>query len=242
METLRIVMCDSNIKELDEYVKICRGICEANGEEAEFRLYSDAGELLFDVEDSIFLALTNIFIVDPAGAFAAVPAAVRKRGYDGLILYYSHSTSIEHYHQAFDARANNFIQKGSDNTTLLRFRSVFAKSLEDAKRLNRQHIVVSCAGEYKQIEVKEIKYFEASDNMVEVNFNGGSFKFVSTMQSLEERLRGRGFIRIHRSYIVALDSIYYLGYEFVTLKNGQKIPVGRSYYPTLKSARDRWQA
>ena len=242
MEKLRIVLCDANVREMEYYADICRGICAINNIPAELKLYSNSHDLLFDLKDDAFSALVSIVVIDPAGDFAGIPAAMRGDGYDGLIFYLSHSTVPEQYHQAFDADAYNYAQKGGDYNSLLRFQMTFKESLQAARKLERQYIAVSCAGEYRQIEIRDIYYFEAAmEHMIKVEYRGGSFRFPSTLQRLEERLRGRGFVRTHRSYIVAIHAVRRLEPNEVVLSDGSEVPVSRSYYAALKSAMDRWE-
>ncbi|MCG8389801.1 MAG: LytTR family transcriptional regulator DNA-binding domain-containing protein, partial [Cytophagales bacterium] len=59
------------------------------------------------------------------------------------------------------------------------------------------------------------------------------------MKYLETALPGDLFVRVHRSYIVAVDQIdkieaYTKDSYLAILKNGEKIPVSRSGYQTLK--------
>ncbi len=212
MEKLRIVLCDDNKQELDGYTQICRKMCEDAEIAAEFKGYTDANEFLFDAGDDAFLALMSVLIVEPNGSFAAVPSTIRKEGFDGLIVYLSHSTEVQNFLQAFDASAYNYIIKGSDTKVLNRLRSVFLHALEAVKAMTRQYIVLSCAGEYRQIETKTICYFEGrQDHLVSIKFDGGDFTFASTLANLEERLNARGFVRTHRSYIVAIDAVHSIG-------------------------------
>ena len=242
MEKIRIVICDENKQDAEGYATICRSICERCDIPAEFKLYDNSNDFLFDLEDDTFCALMSLLIVEPEGGFAAIPATARKEGYDGLVLYLSQSSSPERYHQAFDAEAYNYLQKGTDTKTLTRFQMVFEKALQAAKHLERQYIVLSCAGEYKQIEVNDIYYFEsAMEHMINVEYQEGSFKFPSTLNSLEERLSERGFVRTHRSYIVSLNAVDHFDFKELTLNNGRKIPVSHTYHAALKSAMAKWQ-
>ena len=245
MDKTRIIICDENNQEAAGYAKICQGICDASNIPVELKIYSDINELKFDMGDEAFLALVNIMIVEPTGVFAEIPMFTRDKGYDGLMLFLSRSTATEHFLQGYDAEIYNYIIKGTETKTLERFHRIFTKSLEAAKQLERQYIVVSCSGEYKQIDVKTINYFEAADYMVIVNYGNQKFKFVSTLSSLEESLGDRGFVRVHRSYVVAIDAISRLSANERTdelfLNDGSRIPVSRSYVTSLKSAMDRWQ-
>jgi len=186
--------------------------------------------------------MVSIFIVDPENGFENTPAAIREAGYDGIILYLSHSKLLEHYRQAFDANAANFAEKGTDRQILSRFELIFEESLRNAKQIDRQYMMVSHAGEYKRIRIKDIQYFEtASDHMINVIYEGGSFQFLSTMQSLEERFGSRGFVRVHRSYLVSIDAIHRVEPGKITLNNGRRILVSRYRYDSLKAAMLGWQ-
>jgi len=239
---LRIVLCDANKQELEGYATVCRGICEKNDVSADFTFYSNDNEVMFDMGSCEFSAEVSIFVVDPDNGLSEIPAAIRKLGYDGMILYLSHSKSLEHYRQAFDVGAYNFVEKGTDPVILSRFQSVFESALQNAKQIDRQYMVVSYAGEYKRIEVSEIQYFEsAANHMINVVYNGGSFKFLSTMQGLEENLRDRGFVRIHRAFLVSVDAIHRVEPDEVTLNNGKRLLVSRDRYPSLKTTMLSWQ-
>jgi len=243
LDKLRIAICDENERDAEGYARICRTVCQNGNVPAELKIYTNNFDFMFDLGDDAFSTLLSILIVEPEGGFADSAIIAREKGYDGLILYLSHSTVPERYHQAFDAEAFNFVQKVTDSQTLARFQAVFSKALEAAKQLERQYIVLSCAGEYRQIEIRDIHCFEAAAaaHMIRVEYDGGSFDFPSTLQKLEERLRGRGFVRTHRSYIVAIQAVRRLEPNEVILSGDSKVPVSRSYYAALKSAMDRWE-
>ena len=244
MEKMKIVLCDANKTERDGYAAICRGICEKLDVSADIKLYSNSDDVMFDMGDISFSALVSIFIVDPENGFETVPAAIRDNGYDGLILYLSHSSSSVHFRQAFDVNAYHFSQKGTDTQILAKFHEVFEKSLDAAKLRDRKFFVASYAGEYKKIEVDNIFYFETLPNysvnhMVKVVHKGGSFSFIASLQELEERFRENGFVRVHQSYLVSVDSIHRIDIGELTLNNSSRIPISRRSLPTLKLAMSR---
>ena len=238
-----MVLCDTNKQELEGHAKICRAICEQNSIPVDVKLYSNSNDLLFDMGDDEFSSSVNIFIVDPENGFETVPSAIRKEGYDGMILYLSHSDSAEHYRQAFDVGAYNFVQKGTDPKILSRFQAIMESAITTAQQVDRQYLAVSYAGEFKRIDVRDIQYFEAAaDHMINIVYTGGSFKFLSTMQSLEERFSDRGFVRVHRSYLVSVDAIHRADSDGLTLNNGYRISVSRDRCASLKTAMLCWQS
>lgn len=87
--------------------------------------------------------------------------------------------------------------------------------------------------EYKTvvIDVDDISYVEAMDNYVKV-FRSGQSTIVSqiTMKEMESLLSPDRFIRVHRSFIVALHAIDKFSNRQIFLKSYDRhIPVGRTY-------------
>ncbi|MCL2105698.1 MAG: LytTR family transcriptional regulator DNA-binding domain-containing protein [Oscillospiraceae bacterium] len=237
MNALRIVICDTNPAELDRHAALCRAICERKQIPALFTKFSSSQTLLFEMLDPAFSSAASILVLEPFNGCEVVAEAVRQAGYDGIILYHSWATKKEYFYQAFDAGAYNYVEKGG----YTRFETVFESALEAALRLERHYIFLNCAGEYRQIDLRDIYYFEpALNHMICVWYKTGKFLFQDSLSNLEKRLKGHGFIRIHRSYLVALNAVYRAAFDQVTLVNKKIIPVGRGNYAALKEALDKW--
>jgi len=238
LEALRIVICDSNPRELENYASICRTICGEKQIPAVLTTFANGRSLMFEMMDPAFSSMVHILVLEPFNGCEAVAESVRKNGYDGIILYLSWVADKEYFYQAFDAKAFNYVEKNG----LARFARVFESALTAAREQERQYIALNCAGEYRHIDLRDIYYFETTmDHMVCVWYAGGKFVFQSSLSNMEVRMKDRGFIRIHRSYLVALNAIYQTSFDQVTLVNGQSIPVGRGKYTALKDAMDKWR-
>jgi len=236
LDVLRIAICDTNPAELERYASLCRAICERRRVPAVFTTFPSSEALLFQMLHPVFSAALSILVLEPFTGCEKVPDQVRGFGYDGVILYHSRAADERYFYQAFDAGAFNYIKKGQ-----ARFEAVFEGAIKAARDLERQYLALRFAGEYRQIDLRDIYYFEATANhLICVYYVDGTFNFRSTMSELEVRLSGRSFVRIHRSFIVSLGVIRRLSAEQVTLINGASISVGRSYYATLKDALKKW--
>ena len=236
----RIIICDENLSDLEEYATLCRSISEAAGVGAEFKRYTSLGDLMIDMDDEAYASLVSIMIVDPDGSFEQIPYNFRKSGYDGLLIYLTRSEKKAHWLRGYDMSAYNYVLKGPDEANINRFRNVFRNALDAAKQLDRQYLVFSSAGVYKQIEVKDILFFQGLMNhVVCVEYRDGKFEFRSEIKNVEDRLSERGFVRVHRSFVVAIDAINTVGYAELTLTDGRGIPIGRRYQAALKAAIER---
>ena len=236
MDVLRIAICDTNPVELERYAGLCRAVCERKRIPAAFATFSNSGDLLFQMMLPSFSSMVSILVLEPFNGCEKVAESVRGYGYDGIILYHSWATDEHYFYQAFDSGAYNYVKKGQ-----ARFEAVFENALKAARDLERQYIALRYAEEYRQIDLRDIYYFETYMNhMICVWYAGGKFVFRSNMSELEGRLSKRSFVRVHRSFLVALGAIWKLSSEQVTLFDGKAIPVSRGNYIVVKEALDRW--
>ena len=237
MDALRIVICDANPEELRRYTTVCRAVCSKNQVPAVFATFTSSKTLLFEMMDPVFSSAVSMLVLEPYNGGEAIAERVRSVGYDGIILYHSWATEMKYLYQAFDTGAYNYAVKGGQE----RFEAVFERALKAAQELERQYVALNCAGEYRQIDLRDIYYFETSMNhMVCVWYAEGKFIFRSNISELETRLKGHGFIRVHQSFLVALKAVYSLSGDQATLVNGTTIPVSRRNITALKEAMDKW--
>lgn len=94
-----------------------------------------------------------------------------------------------------------------------------------------QQIVLK--SEYKNvtIPINIILYIESVDNYVKVHLADDSSVFSKIpLRGMEEQLPPGEFVRIHRSFVVARNSIARFTHSEVTLsKTGKILPVGKKY-------------
>jgi two-component system LytT family response regulator len=102
-----------------------------------------------------------------------------------------------------------------------------------------QRVVLKDKNEIKIIPFHDIRYFEANDDYVNIYTHEGKFLKNRTLSSFEHMLDPAAFIRIHRSYIVRINSItkiepYEKGSYLLKLTTGEVLPISKSRFPKLK--------
>ncbi|GAA4051631.1 hypothetical protein GCM10022409_43140 [Hymenobacter glaciei] len=86
-----------------------------------------------------------------------------------------------------------------------------------------------------RVDFADICWLEADGNYTTMHTClGFRYTAVAALKQVEERLPPADFLRIHKSYIVALNKITALSGQTVVVE-GQHIPVGRAYHPALLS-------
>ena len=83
---------------------------------------------------------------------------------------------------------------------------------------------------YKSVKVNinDILYVEGMKEYVVLYTKDRKYTKLDRMKNMENQLTGQGFIRIHKSYIVAVKSIDAVFGNTIEV-NGKQLPVGRSY-------------
>lgn len=96
-------------------------------------------------------------------------------------------------------------------------------------------------GKLLKIDLDDIEYVEALNNYVTFHCGGQSTMAYLSLKDLENRLPASQFIRIHKSFIVALKQISLMENNELILKKGQvRIPIGASYKEVfLERMKDR---
>jgi len=100
-------------------------------------------------------------------------------------------------------------------------------------------VVVRNGSKINIIAVDKIHYLEAMDDYVYIHTVNGKFLKQQTMKYFEDQLPAREFVRVHRSYLLALNQLaklepYGKDSHVALLKSGGQLPVSRSGYQKLR--------
>ncbi|MFT2007121.1 LytR/AlgR family response regulator transcription factor [Pontibacter sp. 13R65] len=104
-----------------------------------------------------------------------------------------------------------------------------------------QHrIVVKVGSNIRIIAVQEVQYLEAYDDYVKIYTKEGCFLKKKTMSYYEKTLSAEQFVRVHRSYIIALQELtriepFEKDSHIALLRTGTRIPLSKSGYGKLKT-------
>lgn len=104
---------------------------------------------------------------------------------------------------------------------------------------NAQFLLVKDQEDFVRLAIKDIVYIESISQEIWIHTLDKVYQGRDTMYQLEADLYDKGFLRIHKSYIVNTKDISKirssLNMKFIlTLTNGDQIEVSRSYYYRFK--------
>lgn len=79
-----------------------------------------------------------------------------------------------------------------------------------------------------KVSIEDILYIEGTGNYVSIQLPSGRILTLQNMRSLEQTIKGFGFFRIHRSYIVSIRHVKTVSRKSVNIA-GMELPIGDSY-------------
>jgi two-component system LytT family response regulator len=218
------------------------GLC-ANGLEALRLAAQDRPDAVFlDIEMPRLDGFEVMELLDPSIAVVLVTA------YDQYAV------------KAFEVEAVDYVLKPFRPERLL---EALARARERARQRRRpdpaklsaslrpagtwaSRLAVRDGADVQVIPVGKLDYVEAQDDGVVLKSEGKAYRKAQPLASLAETLDPRRFLRVHRSYLVALDRIrrvalYSKNSHVAILADGTRIPVSREGHARLKELLDGQQ-
>ncbi len=170
------------------------------------------------------------------------PAVIFTTAFDEYAIKAFETHAVDYLLKPFSReRFNKAIEKFLEKAQALPKPKQTEELLETAAQSPAQHerIVVKTGTKVKIIPVQDVEYLAADDDYVSVYTAEGSFLKNKTMNFFEQTLDPRQFVRVHRSYMIAIQQItridpYEKDAHLAILKSGAKIPVSKTGYGKLK--------
>jgi DNA-binding LytR/AlgR family response regulator len=144
--------------------------------------------------------------------------------------------------EAFELAAVDYVLKPVRRERLYESVRRIAEIVEDSTPARADLVTVDQGGVTKMIPRSEIRFVQAQGDYVQLHTKDAKYLVRVTLNDLEEQWAARGFLRIHRSFLVSIDHVDHIrirdGKATVAI-NGAELPVSRR---SLPSVRDRLEA
>lgn len=93
---------------------------------------------------------------------------------------------------------------------------------------DRDYFFVKCDYKYERIYFDDILYIQGLQNYVTIYTNNGKYITLLSLKNVEENLRTPLFIRVHKSYIVAIPKIEAIENNEIIIQS-VRIPISRNH-------------
>lgn len=228
-ETMRCIIVDDNVmarmamKKLTDQVKDISVVAECENAMEAYNIISKepVDLLLLDIE---MPGMSGIELIKNLG---------RKSPF---IIFTTAKTNYAV--DAFELNVVDYLVKPIELPRFLkaidRVKEAVESEREQIEVKDKEFVFIRDSGILKRINADEILYLEAMGDYVKV-FTPQKFHIVhATLKSIEDKLPSLKFMRVHRSYIVALNKIDYIEEGVISI-NGTAIPVADAYRTALNS-------
>jgi two-component system LytT family response regulator len=98
----------------------------------------------------------------------------------------------------------------------------------DPAKQAEDYFFIKCGRKYEKIFFDDILYVEGMQNYVTIYSAKGKYVTMLSLKSLEEKLPGTGFIRVHKSFMTAINKIDSIEPAELMIE-GNRIPISRGY-------------
>jgi len=138
----------------------------------------------------------------------------------------------EYASEAFDLNVADYLVKPITRPRFLqaidKAREVFQSRTEEVKMDDDEFIFIRDSNIIKRLTLDDILYAEAMGDYVKLHTSQRFYAVHTTLKAVEQRLPSSKFLRVHRSYMVAIDKIDTVQ-EGVLIVSGKPVPVADAY-------------
>ncbi len=134
--------------------------------------------------------------------------------------------------EAFELNVADYIVKPVLLPRLLRTVRRATELLQEEEviinEVEKEYIFIKDGKTIRKILFDDIYFLEAKGDYVKIHFADKYYVIHTTLKMLEEKLSSKQFIRVHRSYIVAIEKIDYIE-DNVLYLNAVSVPLSEFY-------------
>jgi len=153
---------------------------------------------------------------------------------DTLLIFVTHQEAL--VYESFRYHPFGFIRKRYFDQEL---DGILSGALERLRKRD-DSFVFRCDGEKVRLRLSDILYFEADANYVRLFAECGTYRYRETLGGLDKELAGKGFIRIHKGFLVNQQRIRAILSDEVVLPGGRRLTVGRAYRESVREQLARY--
>jgi|SRR6056297_1869689 len=157
-----------------------------------------------------------------------------------VIPHFIFTTAYDHYAlKAFELQAADYLQKpisfkrfikAVDKVVRLQPRPVSGDSSGESQagKKNKDFIFIKTKYRMQKLSFDDIYYIKGMNNYLVIKTRDETLYTIQSFNHISKVLPPENFIRIHKSYVIAIDKIDIIGKNQIFI-NEENIPIGESY-------------
>lgn len=237
---IRILICDDDPLFLENIQTEIQKILSKAGVKAKVHCYRNREDISLTLLSSCDIAFLDIAFSQEMYTGIDIAKELRQLRQDAVIIFVSNY--IEYAPEGYEVQAFRYVLKSELSKKLPAYLPLALEQLQSAK----EAIKIQINGELIDISISNILYFEAQQHTVFVHVQKNdrqikTYRFYSTLASLEAQLNSHGFLRIHKSFLVNMNYIQKYQCHEAVLVNGTVLRVSEKNYAQQKEKYLLWK-
>lgn len=239
---IRIAICDDNPPFMESLRTEIRNILSKQEIDSVIYLFENAEAI-----PEQLLSSCDIFFLDidfDGKTYTGIDIARKIRQFQQQAVVIFVTNFIEYAPEGYEVQAFRYLLK-SDMPKKLE--QCLLQTIEKLQT-DQESMQINISGEILTIPLAEILYIESQGHLavIHVSRQGGkavkSYRFYSSLGSLEQQLSEKGFLRIQKSYLVNMRRIKKYQCTEAVLDNGTVLKVSEKTYAEQKKQYLLWKA
>ena len=227
---LKAAICDDEPEQAGMLERYIKEWAVSSDIKIETRIFpsAEAFRFVWEEEKDWWLILLDIQMEGEDG----VSLAKYLRGEDEKLQILFITALPDYIEEGYDVSALHYLIKPIRRDKFFQCLDKAAKKEEEESYL----LLTTVQGEKVRAAQKEIMYMEAFAHTVQIHTKEEILEVRCGINTLEEQLEGKNFIRCHRSYIVGLAYTARIKKKELLLDDGTSVPVSRRLFQEVNRA------
>ena len=232
---LRISICDDDIAGVDKLAMLIEKYCNKKGLEYSMHTYTNGSDLLASNLAECDLLFLDVDMGQENGI--AIAHEIRKN-YRVIVLVYV-SGYVQYAPAGYNVKAFAYILKNDLD-------ALFESTMDDVmKQMNFRGMVykIKINSEEVALPLKNIVYLESLDKTTIIHTNNRMISY-AVRQPLADAINylcDKGFVQIHKSYLVNMQHITKLKNYTINLTDGTNLPAAQKRWRDIMQAYLKWK-
>lgn len=217
---MKIAICDDE-KKICVFIKdklIAYSV--ANNVDIHIQTFENGEKLLEEFPEDIDALFLDMDM--PGRNGLKIAEEIRKRGSNVIIIFLT--AYSEFVFESFKVDTFRYLLKPLKEKDFLDTMEALKNRLyEPEECLNLQF-----QSESYNIRYADIIYIEVMSHKIWIHCKNDTFRWRGTLANLTQKLDGKGFYRVHRSYLINMNKIQKYNSQTVWLENGHEVPISKN--------------
>lgn len=237
---IRVMICDDAPLFGEKMREAVSEILKKYGLKPRVHVFAEKDEIGYDIMRTCDIAFLDIDFNNKEYTGIDIARELRKFRSDTIIIFVTNF--IEYAPEGYEVQAFRYLLKENISSKLEFTLNAALKSL----KAEQATFKIQINGEIIDLPLKDILYIESEQHLLKISLKDKDktvkqYSFYSSLSKIEEKLENRGFLRIHRSYLVNMAHIKKFNCHGAILSDGTSLSVSEKNYAELKKKYLLWR-